>query len=76
VVLRNTGSSVEVSIQHQENLFSVVDASVNVDLADLTSKSRHHLQAALRTFFSFTGSCFILVKRRHDESSLPLARLY
>jgi uncharacterized protein (DUF302 family) len=47
VVLRKTGSSVEVSIQDPEVMFSVVDAGVNFNLADLPSEARQLLQAAL-----------------------------
>ena len=47
VVLRKTGSSVEVSIQDPEVMFSVVDAGVNFDLADLPSEARQLLRAAL-----------------------------
>jgi len=47
VVLRETGSSVEVSIQDPEVLFSVVDGGGNADLTQLPLEAKQLLQAAL-----------------------------
>ena len=47
VVLRQTGSSVEVSIQDPEVIFSVVDAGANSDLEKLPAEAKQLLQAAL-----------------------------
>ena len=47
VVLRETGSSVEVSIQDPEVLFSVVDGGGNADLAQLPLEAKQLLQVAL-----------------------------
>lgn len=49
VVLRKTGSSVEVSIQDPEVMFSVVDAAGNSDLEKLPMEAKQQLQAALNT---------------------------
>jgi len=47
VVLRETGSSVEVSIQDPEIMFSVVDGGWNADLTQLPLEAKQLLQAAL-----------------------------
>ncbi len=47
VVLRETGSSVEVSILDPEVLFSVVDGGGNADLTQLPLEAKQLLQAAL-----------------------------
>lgn len=47
VVLRETGSSVEVSIQDPEVMFSAVDAGANSDLEKLPLEAKQLLQAAL-----------------------------
>ena len=47
VVLRQTGSSVEVSIQDPEVLFSLVDAGADADLEKLSLEAKQLLQAAL-----------------------------
>ena len=47
VVLRQTGSSVEVSIQDPEVMFSVVDPGANSDLERLPLEAKQLLQAAL-----------------------------
>ena len=49
VVLRQTGSTVEVSIQDPEVIFSVVDAGGNSDLEKLPLEVKQVLQAALNT---------------------------
>lgn len=49
VVLRETGSSVEVSIQDPEVIFSVVDAGGNADLEKLPLEAKQLLQAALNS---------------------------
>jgi uncharacterized protein (DUF302 family) len=49
VVLRETGSSVEVSIQDPEVLFSVVDAGGNADFEKLPLEAKQLLQAALHS---------------------------
>ena len=49
VVLRKTGSSVEVSIQDPEVMFSVVDIEGNSDLEKLPMEARQQLQEALKT---------------------------
>lgn len=48
VVLRQTGSSVEVSIQDPEVMFSVVDAGGNSDLEKLPMEAKQQLQEALK----------------------------
>jgi len=47
VVLRETGSSVEVSILDPEVMFSVVDDGGNADLTKLPLEAKQLLQAAL-----------------------------
>ncbi len=47
VVLRETGSSVEVSIQDPEVMFSVVDAGGNQDFKTLPLEAKQLLQAVL-----------------------------
>ena len=49
VVLRKTGSSVEVSIQDPEVMFSVVDIEGNSDLEKLPMEAKQQLQEALNT---------------------------
>ena len=49
VVLRKTGSSVEVSIQDPEVMFSVVDTDGNSDLEKLPMEAKQQLQEALNT---------------------------
>ena len=49
VVLRKTGSSVEVSIQDPEVMFSVVDTEGNSDLEKLPMEAKQQLQEALNT---------------------------
>lgn len=49
VVLRQTGSSVEVSIQDPEVLFSVVDSGGNADLERLPTEAKQLLQSALNS---------------------------
>lgn len=49
VVLRQTGPSVEVSIQDPEVMFSVVDAGTNSDLKKLPAEAKKLLQAALNS---------------------------
>lgn len=49
VVLRETGSSVEVSIQDPEVIFSVVDVGANSDLVKLPLEAKQLLQAALNS---------------------------
>ena len=47
VVLRETGTSVDVCIQDPEVLFSVVDGGGNADLTQLPLEAKQLLQAAL-----------------------------
>jgi len=47
VVLRETGSSIEVSIQDPEIMFSVVDGGGNADLTQLPLEAKQLLQVAL-----------------------------
>lgn len=49
VVLRQTGASVEVSIQDPEVMFSVVDVGFNSDLEKLPPEARQLLQEALES---------------------------
>jgi len=49
VVLRETGSSIEVSIQDPEIMFSVVDGGGNADLTQLPLEAKQLLQAALNS---------------------------
>jgi len=49
VVLRETGSSIEVSIQDPEVMFSVVDGGGNADLTQLPLEAKQLLQAALNS---------------------------
>lgn len=49
VVLRQTGPSVEVSIQDPEVMFSVVDAGANTDFAKIPLEVKQLLMAALNS---------------------------
>jgi len=48
VVLRQTGSMVEVSIQDPEVMFGVVDVATDSDFKNLPVEVKHLLQAALK----------------------------
>lgn len=51
VVLRQTGTTVEVSIQDPEVMFSVVDAETNADFKMLPLEVKQLLQAALEALY-------------------------